>query len=168
MITPPARVLTTFVMAGWHPMRRAAVPRFVPEDHPAAQVLSQFGGLTVGECGAGIECAAGDVVFRASEIDDHDDEISAWQGLLNTTLVSIADVHHGHGELLIDAGSRCFGRSYIHEAFYFEGDAFEAAVQNILLGIRSRPMLRPDQETVTLYGIDYTANSPETYRYATG
>ncbi len=166
MITPPAKVLEKFTMAGWQPLRCVAVPAFVPDDHPAWQVLAQFGGLAVGTCGPGIECATGDVVFRASEPDGRDDEVSAWQQLLNTTLVSVGDVHHGHGELFIDTTSRCFGRSYIHEAFYFEGSSFETAIENILLGVRSRPVLRPDQRSVSLYGVDFTAESPETYHYA--
>jgi len=166
VIRPPSKVLNKFVMAGWQPSRCVAVPAFVPDNHPAWQVLRQFGGLTVGTCGPGIECASSDVVFRASEPDDRDDELSGWQQLLNTTLVSVADVCHGHGELFIDTNSRCFGRSYIHDAFYFEGDSFETAIENILLGVRSRPMLRPDQASVTLYGHDFTAESPETYHYA--
>jgi len=104
MIILPAKVLTSFVAAGWHQNRCTAVESFVPKDHPAWQVLAQFGGLIVGKCGAGIECATSDVVFRTSQPDDSDDEIAAWQRLLNTTLISIADVHHGHGELFIDPG----------------------------------------------------------------
>lgn len=165
MIVPPAKVLEHFVIAGWHEKRCVPVLAFVAKNHPASQVLAQFGGLTVGTCGPGIECSSSDIVFGASKPDDGDDELTTWQELLKTRLVSIADVHHGHGELLIDMKSRCYGRSYIHEAFYFEGNCFETAISNVLLGIRSRPMLRPDQDSVTLYGVDYTAESPETYHY---
>ncbi|MBL8820078.1 MAG: SUKH-3 domain-containing protein [Planctomyces sp.] len=166
MIMPSPKVIGKFVMAGWSPTRRVEVPSFIPSEHPAAQVHCQFGGLTVWKCEAGIECATSDVVFRASPMDNGDDEVAVWQTLLDTTLVSIGDVHHGHGELFMSTDWRCFGRSNLHEAFCFEGNDFVTAIQNILLGIRSRPMLRPDQQVVTMYGIDYTATSPETYCYS--
>ncbi len=166
MITPLPEVLAQFVMAGWNPTRKVEVPSFIPHDHPAVQVLSQFGGLTVGKCGAGIECATSDIVFRAKPMDEGDDEIAVWQSLLDTTLVSIAHVQHGHGDLFIGTDQRCFQRSYIQEAFCFEGHDFVTAAQNLLLGIRARPMLRPDQQVVTVYGVDYTAMSPETYCYS--
>lgn len=166
MINPPPELIAEFVKAGWNPARKIDVPSFIPPDHPAVDVLAQFGGLRLGKCEAGIECATSDVVFRASPMDERDEEILDWQRLLDTTLVSIGEVHHGHGELFISADSRCFGRSFIHDAFYFEGNDFLSGIRNLLLGVRSRPMLRPDQEIVTMYGIDYTAESPETYLYS--
>jgi hypothetical protein len=36
-------------------------------------------------------------------------------------------------------------------------------MEGLLLGRRARPMLRPDQETVDLYGETFTANHPSVY-----
>jgi hypothetical protein len=118
-----------------------------------------------GPCGPGVECAAGDISFRTSPPDDDDEEIAGWQQRLGSTLISVADVHHGHGELFVDSAGRCFGRSYVHDAFTFEGDSIAQAIENILLGIRARPLFRPDQTSVTLYGIDYAADDASVYRY---
>lgn len=166
MINLPMELMAEFVKAGWNQSRKIEVPSFIPPDHPAKQVLAQFGGLTVGKCEPGIECATSDIVFRASQMDEGDNELAVWQRLLDTTLVSIGEVHHGHGELFLSADSRCFGRSHIHDAFYFEGEDFLTGIRNLLLGVRSRPMLRPDQDVVTMYGISYTSASPETYCYS--
>ena len=88
-----------------------------------------------------------------------------WAGLLGTRLVGVADMHHGHGELYVAADGRCFGRSCVHDAFYFEGATFAEAAERAMLGRRSQPLLRPDQSSVTLYGIRFTTDSPEVYRY---
>jgi hypothetical protein len=86
--------------------------------------------------------------------------------LLGTRLVGIADMHHGHGELYVATDGRCFGRSCMHDAFYFEGASFAEAAEWAMLGRRSRPLLRPEQQSVTLYGIRFAADSPVVYRYA--
>lgn len=90
---------------------------------------------------------------------------SGWSQRLGVELVGIAGLQWGHGELFMAADGRCFGRSRMHPAFFFVGEAFAAAVEAVLLGRRGRPLLRPDQTSVTLYGIRYTADSPEVYRY---
>jgi hypothetical protein len=126
-------------------------------------VLSQFGGLAVGRCEAGEQCATSDLRFHP--VGPTDPDIRIWNALLGTTLIGVAEVHHGHGELYVDSSGRYYGLSNIHDAFYFEGSAFGEAVEGLLLGRRARPMLRPDQESVTLYGIEFTAEHPEIYRY---
>jgi hypothetical protein len=85
--------------------------------------------------------------------------------MTRTELVGIAGVNNDHGELYVDALGRCFGASCVHDAFFFYGESFAEAVEGILLGRRARPMLRPDQPFVTLYGEKFTAESPEVYRY---
>jgi hypothetical protein len=140
------------------------VPPSVPAGHPAAAILAEFGGLTVDPGrDAGEECATNDLAFLALWPDESITRI--WGELLGTRLVGIAEVHSGHGELYVAADGRCFGRSCIHDAFYFEGASFAETVERSLLGRRSRPMLRPDQSSVTLYGVRFTADSPEVYQY---
>jgi hypothetical protein len=126
-------------------------------------VLAAFGGLTVGECGAGEECATSDISFEL--LDPAEPDVRIWSELLRSQLIGIAEVHRGHGELYVDESGRYFGRSCVHEAFYFEGSSFGEAVEGVLLGRRARPMLRPDQESVTLYGEDFTASHPSVYPY---
>ena len=164
MVEVPESVRPRFVAAGWHPARRVAVSPAVPADHPAAAILTAFGGLTVTpDRESGEECAPADLAFRELWPDQSITEV--WAGLLGTRLVGVADMHYAHGELFVATDGRCFGRSCIHDAFYFEGASFAEAAERSLLGRRSRPMLRPDQPSVTLYGIQYADDSLELYRY---
>ena len=163
---PPLRVRHLFERAGWTFGRCVAVPHDVPAAHPAREILASFSGLTVTPDEVrGEECARADLAF--SYYPDRSKSAPAWESLLRTRLVSIADVHHGHGELYVAADGRCFGASLVHDAFYFEGASISEAVERNLLGRRSRPMLRPEQSEIHLYGITYTRASPELYRYST-
>jgi hypothetical protein len=164
MIELPESVRPLFIAAGWRQWRRVAVPSSVPAEHPAAAILAALGGLTVyPDRKLGEECAPDDLAFQFLEPDES--IIEVWGGLLSTRLVGVAEVHGSHGELYVAADGRCFGRSLMHDAFYYEGASFAEAVERSLLGKRSRPMLRPDQSSVTLYGIHFTTDSPEVYRY---
>lgn len=144
MIELPESVRPRFLAAGWFPARRLAVSTAVPADHPAAAILASFGGLTVTpERKAGEECATNDLAFQELFPDESITEV--WAGLLGTWLIGVAEIHHGHGELYVAADGRCFGRSCMHDAFYFEGASFAEAVERAMFGRRSRPLLRPDQ-----------------------
>jgi hypothetical protein len=135
----------------------------VPPDHPAVAILSNLGGLTVGVSGTGIECATSDIAFQELSLTDETRDV--WVGLLDTELVGIAQVCHGHGLLYVDSEGRCYGASQIHDAFYFEGTSFGEATERLLLGRRSRPMLRPDQHVLQLYGEEFRADDPSVYRW---
>ncbi len=164
MVYLPDSVQSRFVAAGWQPERRVAVSAAVPADHPALAILAAFGGLIVTpEDDTGEECATNDLAFH--ELWPAPSITEAWSQLLDTKLVGVADVHRGHGELYVAADGRCFGASCVHDAFYFEGASFAEAVERLLLGRRSRPLLRPDQSSVTLYGVQFKWDSPEIYRY---
>jgi hypothetical protein len=164
MIELPESVRPRFVAAGWHPGRRVAVSAAVPADHPAAAVLAAFGGLIVTpDREDGEECAPDDFVFR--ELFPDESITVVWAGLIGTRLVGVAHMHYGHGELYIAADGRCFGRSCVHDAFYFKGTSFAEAAERAMLGRRSRPLLRPNQSSVMAYGKRFTPDSPEVYRY---
>jgi SUKH-3 immunity protein len=164
MVDVPQSVRPRFITAGWYPGRRVPVSETVPADHPAAAILAAFGGLTVTpDREAGEECASDDLAFR--ELSPDVSIIEVWAGLLGTRLVGVAEMHRGHGELYVATDGRCFGRSCVHDAFYFEGVSFAEAAERALFGRRSRPLLRPDQSSVTLYGDHFTADSTEVYRY---
>jgi hypothetical protein len=155
----PDSVRSRFMAAGWYPGRQVAVPPAVPTDHQAAAILAAFGGLTVmPDREAGEECAPDDLAFH--ELFPDESITKVWAGLLGTQLVGVAETHRGHGELYVAAD----GRSCVHDAFYFVGTSFAEAAERAMLGRRSRPLLRPDQMSVTLYGTRFTADSPEVYR----
>jgi hypothetical protein len=154
----PPSVRALFVAAGWESGRRVGVDARVPKVHPAHNVLEELGGLHVGRSGAGIECAASDLIFYFCET--YQDIVSTWSGLLRSTLIGVAEVCNRHGLLFVDEAGRCFGASQIHDAFYFEGQTFGDAVERLLLGRKSRPMLRPDQHEVDLYGETFARGHP--------
>jgi len=158
----PSEVRHLFLAAGWRPARRVGVEDSVPEHHPAHNVLQEMGGLHVGEAGCGIECASGDLIFQFC---DDPEILSMWSELLGSQLIGVAKVCHGHGLLLMDEAGRCFGASLIHDAFYFEGPNFGEALKGKLLGYRSRPMLRPDQHQVYLYGDTFVRGHPAIFEY---
>lgn len=156
----------SFVNAGWHPGRSVPVPDSVPRGHPAWDVLAAFGGLVILEYESHPDPdwpPIEEIAFRSLcpclHVTKH------WSELLRSQLVGIAEHHNAHGELYIAADGRCFGSSSTHPAFYFVGEAFSESMEAILLGRRARPMLAPEQESVSLYGQMYTSNSPELYHY---
>jgi hypothetical protein len=159
----PKSVQPLFLAAGWYPGRQVPVPEGVATNHPAAVVLAEFAGLTVGKSRAGEECAAVDVHFCNVEPDAFITDV--WGALLDTELVGVAEVHHAHGTLYIDNRGRCFGTGLDHETFWFEGASFGEAMERLLLGRLPRPMLRPDQSTVMMLGEEIAADHPSVYRY---
>ncbi len=94
-----------------------------------------------------------------------EDYKKTWEELLRTKLIWIAEVHNAHGALVMSSAGECYGCSDIHDAFYFEGETFREAVERLLLGKRSRPMLAPDQDEVDLYGETYRRGHPDVYDY---
>lgn len=161
-----AIVLRHLHAAGWTPEIQALLhARPAMARHPAVAALRQLAGLTLGKVGAGQECASSDIAFHWSSnglADAHTDaDLLLWQDVLKTCLVQVAEVHHGL--LLMAADGRCFGMSLVHDAFCFEGENLEQAMAHLLGGVHSRPMLRPGQQEVHLYGKRYTRHSPETY-----
>jgi len=167
MMLIPEELLEDFESAGWKPGRSIALPppvtAQIPDLHPSLQILSSLSGITVGKCGGGQQCTTSDVTFGFVE---RGDEADVWSGLLNTTLIGIAVVHHAHGELYVDSTGRFFETSAMSDTACYRGDSFSAAVHGLLRGIACRPMLRPDQESVTLYGHEFTISSPEVYNYS--
>ena len=135
----------------------------VPAWHPAQVVLARFGGLRVGACGTGEECASSDIDF-GFEVDDQAlNEVTEWQRLLSTVLVNIGEFHHRHGAFFMDAAGACYGMSLVHDAFWFIAPTFGEAVERLLLGRQSRPMLRPDQAFVTMFGQRMTPAHADVY-----
>ena len=131
-------------------------------------LLEQFEGLKVGNCGGGEECASSDIAFGHSNEYQSDATVLEWQRLLSTTLVNIGEVHHSHGALFVDGSGAWYGMSFIHDAFWFEGASFEEAVERILLGRKGKAMLRPNQTSVSLYGVEIGAGHPDAHNWRDG
>jgi hypothetical protein len=112
----PTSVRSLFLVAGWCPGRQVPVPAEVPENHPAAAILSEFGGLVVGRVGPGEECGSSDVAFGRPWPSEAS-EIALWSGLLSSPLMYLAVCHNDHQELYIDGDGRYFSLSMIHDAF---------------------------------------------------
>jgi SUKH-3 immunity protein len=161
----PSSVVPLFRAAGWPSLIRKPATSNALNGHPATAVLFELEGLSVGDCEAGEECARSDIAFGRSERLEQDSSVQAWELLLNTKLVCIAEVHHFHGALFIDSSGACYQSSQVHEAFSFEGATFGAAVERILLGRKGQPMLLPNQPSGQLYGETITAGHPSLHRY---
>jgi hypothetical protein len=160
----PESVIVLFRAAGW-PLSKAGSEPSVPAEHPAVVVLSELSGLTVGDCGAGIECARSDIAFERDDRLEQDEVIQQWAYLMKTRLVCIGGVHNFHAVLLMDSSGACYQSSLIHEAFSFEGESFGVAVERILLGRKGEPMLRPEQSSVSMYGETIKSGHPSLFRY---
>jgi len=128
------------------------LPEWIPQDHPSRAILSKFWGRRLGS-----------IDFKLLDRSEYSKEVLEWESLLQTTLVGVGEVEHGHGEFYVASDGRCFGLSCVHDAFYFYGDSFKKYRLMTFFGRLARPMLRPEQSSVTLYGIAYTRESTETY-----
>jgi hypothetical protein len=159
----PQSIQPLFVAAGWQSNRRVPVNPNVPVGHPAHDILSELGGLHVGQRGPGIECATSDVKFDFCDGDS--ETVDIWSRLLEARLVGVAELDKGYGWLLVDASGRCFGADLVSDNFYFYGATFDEAVERLLAGRRARPVIRPDQDQVYLYGENFTRGHPALFDF---
>ena len=88
----PESILPFFRAAGWPIAADKSAAQFTPQSHPASAILREFNGLAVGQCGAGEECASGDIVFGNDNDLQQDRTVLEWQRILSTTLVNIAEI----------------------------------------------------------------------------
>jgi hypothetical protein len=154
-------VVRLFELAGWHSGRSVPVRIEIPDRHPACEVLASYGGLHVRpQEDSGLECGTSDVEFNAPHKGS---DVAKWEALLETELVSVAEVGAAHSVLCVALDGACYGSSYIHDAFYFEGENFGVAVEGLLLGKMARPMLHPKQSQVSMYGRQYSAGDPDVF-----
>ena len=128
------------------------LPDWVPDDHPAQEILARYDGKT-----------RGSIEFGLINPDDMHEEVATWQTLLGTRLIGLGLEDHGHAQLYVASDGRCFGSSEVHDAFFFHADSLKKFLRGQLLQKRSRPMLRPNQPSVDLYGIEFFPGHPEVY-----
>ncbi len=156
------RAYSYFLRAGFDPERKVQVDPKVPQDHPAYDLLSKLAGfhIGVGEDEEMLEEIYNDIAFQYTAPYG----IAEWQRLLKTRLVGIAELHHRHGVLFVGDDERYYHRSGMHDAMGYVGTGFTSAIDGLLFG-RSQPMIRPDQPSMTWYGIVFTNEDPRLYDY---
>ena len=145
MIDIPADIEPLFVAAGW----RQGVRKFdsaisgLP-DSLAEQIISEFGGLRVGKCGAGIDLATSDVRFLITPDPDKGGAVEEWTHVLGP-LSAIADAHHEHMMIFVSAGGDYFFFTDPDEKMYLGGRSFGEAMRKLLLGLSYGPEIEPNQ-----------------------
>ena len=127
-----------FLDAGWHKGRKIKIrkPLFGVKNvahQNANTILAQFGGLEVGEVGAGREVSASDISFR-SEAFDFGSEFNNYWSNLNKSLFAFASAHHDHMLLLVDDDNIFYIFTDPDEQLYKIG-GFNETVKRVLLGI---------------------------------
>jgi len=149
--------------SGWQRDRRVKVPQSVPETHPAFSLLESFGGLSLYQQVDSAVDAEPICEIQFTALNYEAVETHQWNEILDTELIGIGGAHNEHEQVFAGSKGRIFAASLIHDAFYFHGITIEDYLFGLLTGRRARPMLRPDQNTVTLYGLQYSVGDPEVY-----
>ena len=148
----------------WHADRSVDVPEWVPAMHPAHSILKSFGGLSL--LSYSDEFPDDPIAEIDFGILSPDDTTAAnWSRLLGSTLIGIGVGHNQHENVYSDAEGKIYGRSLMHDAFYLLGPSLLACLHNLLTRTRAKPMLRPDQNSIRLYGRTFDSTSDELHRY---
>jgi hypothetical protein len=124
--------------AGWFGGRNVTqtlAPAIQLELFPKAQeVLSEFGGLHIGECGPGIDCATSDVNISPDLCVHLTNELKDRSVRIGKRLFPLGEVHRGHGFLVIDED----GRTYLlSDELVLHGATFWDSLEALLLGKRT-------------------------------
>jgi hypothetical protein len=134
---------------------RPPLPDWIPLDHPAHALLSRRQGKRRGR-----------ISYRPLDLDEYSPNIPTWESLLQVRLIGIGEFGHGYQLLFLASDGRCFSEDIVDgDVFYYEAKSLVQFHLMPLLGKRSRPMLRPDQDSVMAYGFTMTRESPEVYPY---
>ena len=77
-----------------------------------------------------------------------------WESLLGIRLIGIGEFSNGYEFLFLASDGRCFSEDIVDgDVFCYQAESIIRFQLMPLLGRRSRPMLRPDQESVVSRGI---------------
>jgi hypothetical protein len=126
-------VLEILRNAGWFEGRNVPIPlagEYQP--FPNAQiVLAEFGGLHIGDCGAGVDCARSDIEIDPNLAIHLFPELKAVERSINSRLFPLGEVHRGHGYLVIDENGRIYLLSDELSRF---APSFARSLELLLLG----------------------------------
>lgn len=109
----------------------------------AEEVLREFGGLHIGACGPGSDCARSDVRIHADGMGHLTPTLAEQEALLQTRLCPIGSFQHEHGHLIIDSEGRIYTLSAVSGEFRSFAPTFSDALESLLLGIKIAPKEEP-------------------------
>ena len=123
--------------SGWFPERNVIDSVKLPNDFsliPTAEaVLKEFGNLSIGEWGAGIEMARSTIDMEPRSAVCESDRFGEYSELIQSYLYPLGEVDNGHAFLAIDALGRVF---ILMNFLIFVADDFDQALEKLLTGIR--------------------------------
>lgn len=123
-------VVQLLLQGGWYVGRNVAISDIPFE--AARKVLSEFGGLHIGQCGPGVECATSDVHIEPSVNADFEHELRNYENTLHTKLFALGGVHRDHGYLIIAEN----GKTYLLSDSLDEFErSFDEALERLILGL---------------------------------
>ena len=127
-----------FEKAGWFIGRKIEIeqgssPKVSKAYSNAVEILQEYGGLSIGEVGAGRDCSASDISFRTNTFNFNDEFHNRWNSL-KKNLFAIATAHHDHMILLVDENKDTYIFTDPDEELYFIG-SFKEMTKKVLLGI---------------------------------
>jgi hypothetical protein len=133
---PPA-VTEILTKAGWYPGRSVPTSPLIPDGfvpfQEAEAVMREFGGLHLGECGAGVDFARSDVEVDPRLAAHLKAELVEHEQTLGARLFPLGEVCRGHGYLVIDE----LGRTYLlNDELSPLAPSFIQALASLLLGAR--------------------------------
>lgn len=131
--------------------------------HPAMRVIAELDGLRVGRMGIRPGQTSGELAFGYRSAEHDDPRVAEWETLLSVRLVNIAEVDSGHAAMFMDGTGACYWNSIVHDAFAFMGDSLLEALEGFLVNRWLKAMLRPDQASVSMYGVNVTEGHPNVY-----
>lgn len=151
----PDSMKTVFEAAGWVHGRQVDVASAVPIDHPAHSALAELGGLTLTDATPGIRSIA------FGHVAEGESDMAAWATALGTDMVGIAEQDGGHATLYLSGLGQVIGCSNVHPACFLIGRTIGEALDAIGRGKRAQPMLLPDEDEITLYGVTFHQGDEE-------
>jgi hypothetical protein len=130
----PESILPLFLKAGWFDGRDTGF-KTAQQNVFAANIFKEFGGLQVGESGAGQECTRSDVCFfnDFNETIDEADDYKHYENELGQ-LSLIADAHNNHMQVLLAEDGWFYVFTIPDSKLYFAGENFGEAMERLLLG----------------------------------
>jgi hypothetical protein len=132
-------VLKMLLESGWSEGRRVSISSIpLPDEFSlfakAEQVLTEFGGLKIGESGRGVNRSASDVEIRPLAGTGLAQELKKYEPLIDASLYPIGYVENRHCTLLIDN----LGRVYLINGWLIRrARDFDRALEYLLLGVKT-------------------------------
>jgi SUKH-3 immunity protein len=133
-------ILPFFIKAGWFEGRNTGL-KSKYQNKFATAIFAEFGGLQVGEVGAGRDCAKSDVCFfndSSEAIDEADDYKHVQKQLGQLSL--IADAQHNHMQVLAAENGQFYVFTIPDGKLYLAGKNFNEAMERLLFGIQLLPI----------------------------